>query len=264
MDKQASNFLGKRNKQNIFEDNEEENLQLLTHNGKAIDDLDEHELKQGIDSDEDLDEIDQEMLDKLRFGGFDEEDDFAEDGEDAEGRPQKKKKSRKEVYEEIIKKSKKAKADRQQQKEDNAELVADLDDRCKDIQTIFSNNGTKKLKTDYSSANEIDEYAMLAEKLTFDRLLAPKIEKKIKTDGSDHFGRKKKNVTEIEEEKESDDEDNEAGVEELGDGLKKNRKFRDNKNMKNQKQLANVNQTMDYLKGLAGVVFFGINFLGQR
>jgi len=45
----------------------------LTHKGVAIDDLEDEQLKRSIASDEEVDEIDQEMLESLRFQGFDDE-----------------------------------------------------------------------------------------------------------------------------------------------------------------------------------------------
>lgn len=236
-------FQGKRDKRNIFEDlddgnNNNDDLQLLTHKGVAIDDLEDEQLKRSIASDEEVDEIDQEMLESLRFQGFDDEEN-AKGGNEAD--PQKKKKTRKEIYEEVIKKSKKAKHERQEFKEDYFQSVKELDENINDIFNIVG--VSKKVKTE----DPEDDYAMMAMKLSGERIIAPgKIAKKI---DEKEQNRKRKIVNQLYSDSD-EEQDPEAGVDGLKDGLGKERKFRDVLNAKKQKDSQKMGKTIDFLKGL--------------
>lgn len=243
-------FLGKRDKKNIFDGNsdaedEGQSGLLLTHNGTAIDDLDRYDLQQSHRSEHsDVDEIDQEMLESLRFHNFDATEATATEGQEP------KKKTRKEVYEEVIKKSKKAKAERQEFKEDYVESCKDLDGQVMDIRSII----TMTLKRDIRKVDGYnDEYMMLAERLGSERVVAPKVEKKLKTEEIDpKHHKKKKNIRETwDDGSDSDDGGLDAGVDGLRDGLSgKARKFRDNEEVKNGKNAKKMEKTIGFLKGL--------------
>jgi nucleolar protein 14 len=246
-------FLGKRDKKNIFDGNSDEEQEgqsglILTHNGTAIDDLDRYDLQQSHRSEHsDVDEIDQEMLESLRFHNFDATEATALEGQEP------KKKSRKEVYEEVIKKSKKAKAERQEFKEDYVESCRDLDSQVKDIKSIV----TMTLKRDIKKVDGYnDDYMLLASRLSSERVVAPKVEKKLKTEENDLKNpiKKKKNVKDTwENGSSSDDGGLDAGVDGLKDGLSgKVRKFRDNEEVKNQKDVKKMEKTLGFLKDLGG------------
>jgi nucleolar protein 14 len=246
-------FLGKRDKKNIFDGNSDEEQEgqsglILTHNGTAIDDLDRYDLQQSHRSEHsDVDEIDQEMLESLRFHNFDATEATALEGQEP------KKKSRKEVYEEVIKKSKKAKAERQEFKEDYVESCKDLDSQVKDIKSIV----TMTLKRDIKKVDGYnDDYMLLASRLSSERVVAPKVEKKLKTEEIDlkNSLKKKKNVRDTwDDGSSSDDGGLDAGVDGLRDGLSgKVRKFRDNEEVKNQKDVKKMEKTLGFLKELGG------------
>ena len=246
-------FLGKRDKRNIFDDfdqdeNQQDDLLLQTHKGVAIDDLDNEELGGSVASDQEVDEIDQEMLEGLRFHGFDNEADAKADNID----PTKQKKSKKEIYEEVIKKSKKAKADRQEFKEDYMDSVKNLDEEVNDLRKLIT-CGKRLKRSDYQN-EDMDDYALMAHKLGNERILAPqKVEKKV--DNKAEERRKKKIVNELDSDSE-DGVDMDTGVDGLKDGLKKNRKFRDNEQLKSHKEARKYDKTLDFLKNLNDVYFY--------
>jgi len=153
--------------------------------------MDNEELGRSVASDQEVDEIDQQMLESLRFQGFDEEEGAkAGNREDAPT----KKKTRKEIYEEVIKKSKKAKHERQEFKEDYGEKVKELDDELMGIGELLATR--KKIKVANTAESEMDDYQLMALKLSGERVLGPqKVEKKV--DNKAEERRKKKIINEL-------------------------------------------------------------------
>lgn len=128
-----------------LEDDEDEPTEGLTHGGKAlafddedpVDDFEERDLE-AEDSDGSVRE--QQRLKRVRAmdaGGLGDS-----DGAD-DGQPERKK-TKKEVMEEIIAKSKLHKSERQQAKEDDEDLRAELDKDLPDLQRLLSQNLSKR------------------------------------------------------------------------------------------------------------------------
>jgi len=204
--------------------------------------MDNEELGRSVASDQEVDEIDQQMLESLRFSGFQEEDGAVADEREPAAA---KKKSRKEIYEEVIKKSKKAKADRQEFQEDYLDAVRDLDEEVLNFRDLL--RVTKKIKVEDPHKQEKDDYYQMAAKLSTERMLGPThVEKKVDNKAIER--KKKKIVNELNSD--SDDCDKDAGVDGLRDNLRTDRKFRDNEHVNNQKKAKKLDKTLDYLKNL--------------
>lgn len=157
--------LAKRQKKNLFElsDDDEQNdeidnfeaLRTLTHNGKALGDNNDDYQDELDNTDEDEErEAKKLMTEDLNFSGFD--------------GPGTKKKSRKELYEEIIKKSKKMKHERQKTRMENKERTMELNEEFDSIRSLLKFTPKKKVKE-----NEKDEYENLRAELERDSVVAP-------------------------------------------------------------------------------------------
>ena len=105
----------------------------LTHKGKTLEDMDDYNDRGDRSSGDE--NIPAEIVDKLNFTGFDKE--AVPNGtQDKDG--VLKKKTKKEVYEEIIKKSKKMKYERQQQKEEDQGTLKELNEGYADIAQLLA------------------------------------------------------------------------------------------------------------------------------
>ncbi|EAR84911.2 Nop14 family protein (macronuclear) [Tetrahymena thermophila SB210] len=124
----------KKKKFDLDSDGENEDAPLkLTHKGKEIEELDD--FKDQIDFSDAEDNIPAEIVDKLNFAGFEKQ------SEQVDPSNPQKKKSKKEIYEEIIKKSKQAKYERQKQREDDKTLLQDVNDGYDDIRDLLQFRG---------------------------------------------------------------------------------------------------------------------------
>ncbi|KAI1437557.1 Nop14-like protein [Xylaria sp. CBS 124048] len=141
-EKMAQRFV--REKQNhktsMFDLEDDDGMEGLTHMGKAIsfpdkDDFEEPDLD-GEDGDSD-----NESADSLRGIKRVRESDYAgaEDDENVEGEPERKK-TKQEIYKEIIAKSKLHKAERQAQKDADEDLREELDQDLSDIHNLLFQN----------------------------------------------------------------------------------------------------------------------------
>ena len=98
----------------------------MTHFGKNVDEIDDFNEKINFSSEED--NVPAEIVDKLKFTGFEKV-----ENKELESKP----KSKKEIYEEIIKKSKKAKFERQQQKEEDKVKIEEINSGFSDISGLL-------------------------------------------------------------------------------------------------------------------------------
>ncbi|RCH91257.1 nucleolar complex protein 14, partial [Rhizopus azygosporus] len=107
----------------------------LTHYGQSLstmDDFDDAGL--GLSDEDENGQMDKNVVSKLHFGGFDDE----------EEEPEHKHKSKHEVMKEIIAKSKMYKAERQAAKAEDEELRETLDDELKDIRGLLETKPARK------------------------------------------------------------------------------------------------------------------------
>ncbi|KAI1132050.1 Nop14-like protein [Nemania abortiva] len=184
-EKMAQRFV--REKQNhktsMFDLEDDEPIDGLTHMGKSItfpdkDDFEEMDLldPEGSDSgDESADN--QRGLKRIRG-----DDDIADqEGETAEGEPERKK-TKQEIYKEIIAKSKFHKAERQAQKDADEDLREELDEELSDIQALLFLNpkpqgseGEKAVpKPDDSGREKMErDYDLRLRQLALDRRAKP-------------------------------------------------------------------------------------------
>ncbi|KAL4438278.1 hypothetical protein ABPG74_009701 [Tetrahymena malaccensis] len=147
----------KKKKFDLDSDGENEDAPLkLTHKGKDLEEFDD--FKDQIDFSDAEDNIPAEIVDKLNFAGFEKQADQVDPQN-----PQKKK-SKKEIYEEIIKKSKQAKYERQKQREDDKTLLQDVNEEFEDIRDLLQFRGNYKAD-DY---HDIDEFDILTKELQTD------------------------------------------------------------------------------------------------
>nr|ODN95149.1 nucleolar protein 14 [Cryptococcus depauperatus CBS 7855] len=159
----------------------------LTHGGRNVmdlpgDDFDAQGFGEKDDEKEDKGRIDNHVVSQVHFGGFNK---VSED----EGLPVKKK-SKHEVMAEVIAKSKEHKFERQMQKEADAELRDQLDDRLADLQALLAGS-TALAPTDtlfpttskprVASPSAVDakaiedgEYDQIVRSLAFDARAKPK------------------------------------------------------------------------------------------
>lgn len=136
----------------LFDLEEDEPIDSLTHGGKSlsfedddgpVDDFEEDDL----DYDSDMSERQQQRLKRLRsLAAMD------QDGED-DGQPERKK-SKKEVMEEIIAKSKMHKYERQAAKEDDEELRTQLDKELSNVTMLLASTKANR-RTEDTSGNTI-------------------------------------------------------------------------------------------------------------
>ncbi|KAG0235791.1 nucleolar complex protein 14 [Actinomortierella wolfii] len=113
----------------------------LTHYGQSLaglDDFDESGLGYGDDDDDDKGAISSDIVSRVHFGGFGDD----EDEKDEEGRP----KSKAEIMKEVIAKSKYYKHERQKEKEETEDMRKELDDELDDIRGLlgFSNEAAEE------------------------------------------------------------------------------------------------------------------------
>ncbi|KAL4485457.1 hypothetical protein ABPG72_008325 [Tetrahymena utriculariae] len=147
----------KKKKFDLDSDGENEDAPLkLTHKGKEIEELDD--FKDQIDFSDAEDNIPAEIVDKLNFAGFEKQ------AEQVDPQNPQKKKSKKEIYEEIIKKSKQAKYERQKQREDDKTLLQDVNEGYEDIRDLLQFRGNYKAD-DYL---DVDEFDILTKELQTD------------------------------------------------------------------------------------------------
>jgi nucleolar protein 14 len=104
-----------------------------------LDDMDD--FKDRINDSSDEGDMDREMVSRLHFGGFEEKTDRKKE---IKAPVNKDRKSKKDIYEEIIKKSKLMKMEKQKVKEENQTKLEEIDNDFKDIAGLF-----EKKKYDY-------------------------------------------------------------------------------------------------------------------
>ena len=125
------------------------------------------------------------------------------------------------------------------------ESVKNLDGQIKDIKSIITISDKRNVRK-VDGYN--DDYMELAERLGNERVLAPKVEKKLKVEDGGEVGRGRPKKKEVREGGgESDEEDlGDVGVDGLRDGLSKKRKFRDNEEVKNMKDVKKMEKTLGF------------------
>ncbi|KAF9970791.1 nucleolar complex protein 14 [Actinomortierella ambigua] len=115
----------------------------LTHYGQSLaglDDFDESGLGYGDDDDDDKGAIGSDIVSRIHFGGFGDED--VADEKDENGKP----KSKADIMKEVIAKSKYYKHERQKEKEETEDMRKELDDELDDIRGLlgFSNEAAEE------------------------------------------------------------------------------------------------------------------------
>lgn len=148
-------------KANLYSLNDEEEL---THYGQSLSEIEKFEDPTFSDEDDDEDKgrIGAKMVAEEHFGGFLSKRD--EDGDDG------KQKTWKERMEEIIAKSKKAKYERQHEREQNIELTSQLDEQWKELHALVAGNSAAKKKTEDDSQlkKAADDYDVMVRELMFE------------------------------------------------------------------------------------------------
>lgn len=152
-----------RKSKSLFDLDDDEEADVLTHYGKSLaveDDFEDDDL--GLDEDED-----EEVVQRVKRAR-----EAQQEAEDEEEQPVKK--SKKEVMEEIIAKSKAYKHERQQAKQEDQEQIEELDD---EMEGLYENLRQAGAYGDDAHANNISERELEYEKrlreLAFDRRAAP-------------------------------------------------------------------------------------------
>ncbi|KAI3329177.1 Nop14-like protein [Xylariaceae sp. AK1471] len=159
-EKMAQRFVREKqsHKTSLFDLEEDEPIDGLTHMGKSLpflgkDDFEETDLLDSEGS-ESGDESADNLRGLKRVRGEDDAED--EDDENAEKEPERKK-TKQEVYKEIIAKSKLHKAERQAQKDDDEDLREELDQDLSDIQSLlFSRSKPRSSKDDEATSKPPD------------------------------------------------------------------------------------------------------------
>ena len=100
-----------------------------------LDEMDD--FKDRINDSSDEGDVDRETVSKLHFGGFEEKTERRKEGRIP---VEKEKKSKKDIYEEIMKKSKLMKLEKQKLKEENQTKLEEIDNDFKDIAGLFEKN----------------------------------------------------------------------------------------------------------------------------
>lgn len=143
--------------ENHFSLNQEDEL---THMGQSLDSFAESGLeKMHSDSDDDNGMLSRETVSQMNFGGFEE----------------KTKKSRSEIMMEVIQKSKFHKKQRQMQKENDLELMEDLDENLNDIRSLLAPMPKSEGKMTISSdrlkliENEFPDFDKTVKELAFEK-----------------------------------------------------------------------------------------------
>lgn len=136
-DKQMARYMAERNKKSFnLEDNSEDEL---THLGQSLSQMDDEMFQKKNESDDEGNGfIDKHTVHAAHFGGFDDDPD--------------RKKSKNEVMQEIIQKSKFHKAERQRLRDENQDLMQDVDAELDDIRSLLVSapkQDQKFEKTDY-------------------------------------------------------------------------------------------------------------------
>ncbi|KAK0733431.1 nucleolar protein 14 [Lasiosphaeria miniovina] len=132
----------KKNSMFDLEDEDEEGTEELTHMGKALklrgnellmDDFDGEDLPSNDDSDDGM-HPDRKSLKRRRPRGDDDGDD---DDADEDAKQPEKKKTSKEIYEEVIAKSKSHKYERQAAKEEDEDIIMELNKSLPELQSLL-------------------------------------------------------------------------------------------------------------------------------
>ncbi|CAO3633792.1 unnamed protein product [Cunninghamella blakesleeana] len=122
----------------LFNLEDEDDLNL-THYGQSLADIDDFDdTGLALSDDEDNGQLDKSIVEKMHFGGFD---DDQNDENDQSDRP----KSKNEIMKEIIAKSKLHKYERQMAKQEDDDIRADLDEELNDIRSLLDTNKRKPL-----------------------------------------------------------------------------------------------------------------------
>ena len=230
-------------KSSIFNLGEDINL---THGGANISEIDKFD-RQNSDEDEDMDTLlDKEFVDEAHFGGFMTKSD--EDFKAGKGN------SRKDIIENLIRESKKKKAEKKRADEEAEEKALELDNEWKNMlkdiggRKMWNSVGAaKEVNNDDADVSSYDPYDMLVKSLGYEKKEARPSER-LKTD-EEKLKDEKKRLQELEEdrlrrmrgEKEPDPRQN-FSVEDMGeDGSSKPVKL----NRKERRQLEKAEKRRD-------------------
>ncbi|KAL5612379.1 hypothetical protein BROUX41_000092 [Berkeleyomyces rouxiae] len=146
-DKMLERFVAEKQrshkKSSLFDLEDEEPISALTHNGQALsfDDYNDNDDMSDIGSDVSMDE--RKKIKRQRFLEQLQADRDAIEGDEDDSQP-KPKKSKHEVMKELIAKSKMHKYERQAAKEDDLEVIADIDKETHDVLNLLLGSKPKK------------------------------------------------------------------------------------------------------------------------